>query len=284
MNKFITVDLNEDQIKSLKTLEEYTKSFFSNTDIFNESKIIDVKEFPQERKYVEGGMFKKSLTYSVGVVETYETITKTNNSIYSNFYEVTEDDVNLSIFQNFVGSFHDIIKNHGNELNLDEDNVGITLQLCEYPLAPNTMVTNLDVENAAFSFTVSTDCKIYFEPHDEFMLSYSGLLVTGDYPYFMLNKRDKTLYVFSIFIIHDDEEVDLEPDPEPEKKDVKLKYRPPWGRPKENEELTDSAQQTSKTKMNKVKMVPDVERVGRRDSQWGVDKYTVRPKRKDDKT
>ena len=44
MNKFITVDLNEDQIKSLKTLEEYTKSFFSNSDIFNESKIIDIKE------------------------------------------------------------------------------------------------------------------------------------------------------------------------------------------------------------------------------------------------
>tara|TARA_Y100001973_G_C5167856_1_gene317216 strand:- start:147 stop:998 length:852 start_codon:yes stop_codon:yes gene_type:complete len=283
MNKFTTVDLNEDQIKNLKSLEEYTKSFFSNNEIFNESNIINVKEFPQERKHVDGGMFKKSLTYSVGVVEMYETITKNNNSIYSNFYQVTEDDVDLSIFQNFVGSFHDTIKNHGNELNLDEENVGITLQLCEYPLAPNTMVTNLDVENAAFSFTVSTDCKIYFEPHDEFMLSNSGLLVTGNHPYFMLNYRDKTLYVFSIFIIHD-EEVDIEPEPEPEKRNVKLEYRPPWGRPKENEELTDPAQQTSKTKMNKVKMVPDVERVGRKDSQWGVDKYTVRPKRKDDKT
>ena len=282
MNKFITVDLNEDQIKSLKTLEEYTKSFFSNTDIFNESKIIDIKKFERERKHVDSCIFRKSLTYTVGCIQVYETGLLHNNGMYSNFYDVTEDDIDLSIFQNFVNSVQNIVKGCGNELGLDEEDVNMTLQLCEYPNSPHIMVSNNEIAGHIFSFNVSRDCRLQYQPHDEWLLSDSGLLVTDGSDYFMQNRRNKTLYVFTIFISYNEDAIIEEP--EPEKEDVKLKYRPPWGRPKENEELTDNAQQTSKTKMNKVQMVPDVERVGRKDSQWGVDKYTVRPKRKDDKT
>jgi len=284
----------EDQKAHLKALTEYSKIILRDDSFFKEpykSFEHSAQKFQIHHKL---GIIPDSSSTLVRCIQMdssrtvsfFEQIVRGGENV-TFFYslgslenDVEEDSIDLTPFYDYINSIQDVLKTYGRENNINEDEVTICFEIYYFPKNRYKFLLGNERQGSIFNLMASTNSIMYYEPHEEFKLFNAGVLSFGDERFYTYNDIIKDgIVVVGIFVeqlISEDELEERKKD-KSKTRDNNVTYRPPWGRPKYNEEMTDDKQKTRETKKTQSKR-PNIEIVDRgRDAQWGVDKFSIRP-------